>query len=432
MLRYWRPILSVFMFPLIWATSAYAGGLYLYEVGSPDVGVAGAGYAARADDAATVFTNPAGMTRIDQPSLMVGAQPMYMHINFNPDSTTSAVARTLPGGWAADSGNSSGWVPAGGLYYVHPVNDRLRLGLSMNGYFGLSLDYEDDWVGRYYVQDATLQAAAIQPAVAWKVNNWLSVGLGVNALYGMLDEQVAVNNIAPILPDGKLKLKDEDWTAQFNLGLLVEPWQGTRFGLTYLSQADLNFSDRVSFSGLGPGLLAVLGNRGLLNAKLDLGMTMPQAVMFSAYHEFSDKLALMGNLGWQDWSQFGRVDVSVDSDNPRDLTTNLDYKDTWHVALGAEYRLSAPWLLTGGVAYDSAMMDEDQVTPSLPTSDTWRFALGTRYEWSPDVTLSGSYEMVWMGDIDMTVDRGPLAGRVSGTYEDTSIQVFCLTVEWRF
>ena len=125
MLRYWRPILSVFMFPLIWATSAYAGGLYLYEVGSPDVGVAGAGYAARADDAATVFTNPAGMTRIDQPSLMVGAQPMYMHINFNPDSTTSAVARTLPGGWAADSGNSSGWVPAGGLYYVHPVNDRL-------------------------------------------------------------------------------------------------------------------------------------------------------------------------------------------------------------------------------------------------------------------------------------------------------------------
>jgi long-chain fatty acid transport protein len=89
-------------------------------------------------------------------------------------------------------------------------------------------------------------------------------------------------------------------------------------------------------------------------------------------------------------------------------------------------------MLTGGVAYDSAMMDEDEVTPSLPTSDTWRFGLGTRYEWSSDVTLSGSYEMVWMGDIDMTVDRGPLAGRVSGTYEDASIQVLCLTVEWRF
>ncbi len=432
MSHYWRPILFVLVFLLTLASGAHAGGLYLYEVGSPDVGLAGAGYAARADDAATVFTNPAGMTRIDQPSMMLGAQPMYIHMDFNPDSTTSATARTLPGGWAADDGDASGWLPAGGLYYVHPVNDRLRVGISMNGYFGLSLDYEDDWVGRYYVQDVTLQAAAIQPAVAYKVNEWLSVGLGVAALYGILDEQIAVNNILPNLPDGKLKLKDEEWAAQFNIGLLVEPWQGTRFGLTYLSEADLDFSDRVSFSGLGPGLLAVLGNRRLLNAKLDLGITMPQAVMFSAYHEFSDRLALMANLGWQDWSQFGRVDVSLDATNDISLTTDLDYKDTWHVALGAEYRLSDPWLLTGGVAYDSAMMDDDEVTPALPTSDTWRFALGTRYDWSPDVTLSGSYELVWMGDIDMTVDRGPLAGRVSGTYEDTSIQVFCLTAEWRF
>jgi len=428
----WRLHVLILLLTFTLVNGAGAGGLYLYEVGSPDVGMAGAGYAARADDAATVFTNPAGMTRIDQPSFMVGAQPMYLHIKFNPDSSTSPAAGTLPGGFAADDGDASGWLPAGGLYYVHPVNDRLRLGVSLNGYFGLALDYEDDWVGRYYVQDTTLQAAAIQPAVAWKVNDWLSVGAGVAALYGILDNKIAVNNIAPNLPDGKLKLKDEEWAAQFNIGLLVEPWQGTRFGLTYLSEADLDFSDRTDFSGLGPGLLAVLGNRGLLNAKLDLGITMPQSVMFSAYHEFTDRLALMANLGWQDWSQFGRVDVSVDSNNPINLTTRLDYKDTWHVALGAEYRLSDPWLLTGGVAYDSEMMDEDQVTPALPTSDQWRFALGTRYAWSPDVTLSGSYELVYMGDIDMTVDRGPLAGRVSGTYEDASIHVLCLTVEWRF
>ena len=323
-----------------WPAAPHAGGLYLYEVGSPDVGLAGAGYAARAEDAATVFTNPAGMTRIDEPSLMMGAQPMYLHLKFDPDGTTSAAARTLPGGFAADDGDTSGWMPAGGLYYVHPVNDRLRLGVSLNGYFGLSLDYEDDWVGRYYVQDATLQAAAIQPAVAWKVNDWLSVGLGVAALYGILDEKIAINNIAPSLPDGKLKLKDEEWAAQFNLGVLIEPQKGTRFGLTYLSAADLDFSDRVSFSGLGPGLLAVLGNRGLLNAKLDLGITMPQAVMFSAYHELTDRLALMANLGWQDWSQFGRVDVSLDATNDISLTTDLDYKDTWHVALGAEYQVA--------------------------------------------------------------------------------------------
>ena len=155
------------------------------------------------------------------------------------------------------------------------------------------------------------------------MNDWLSLGVGVAALYGTLDEKVAVNNLAPALADGELKVSDEDWTAQFNLGVLVEPQKGTRFGLTYLSEADLDFSDRIEFSGLGPGLATALGNRGLLNAKLDLGMTMPQAVMFSVYHEFTDRLALMANLGWQDWSRFGRVDVSVDADNDASLTTDL-------------------------------------------------------------------------------------------------------------
>ena len=88
--------------------------------------------------------------------------------------------------------------------------------------------------------------------------------------------------------------------------------------------------------------------------------------------------------------------------------------------------------MTGGAAYDSEMMDDDQVTPALPVSDTWRFALGTRYGWSENVTLSGAYELAWSGDIDMDVNRGPLAGRVSGTYENTALHVVCLNLEWRF
>jgi long-subunit fatty acid transport protein len=142
MLRYWRQILVILFVTFMLVSGADAGGLYLYEVGTPDVGLAGAGYAARADDAATVFTNPAGMTRIDEPSVLMGAQPVYMDFEFSPDGNTSAAAATLPNGAPAKDGDTSGWMPAGGLYYVHPVNDRLRLGLSMNGYFGLSLDYE--------------------------------------------------------------------------------------------------------------------------------------------------------------------------------------------------------------------------------------------------------------------------------------------------
>ena len=85
------------------------------------------------------------------------------------------MASTLPLGGSADDGDSNSWMPAGGLFYVHPVNDRLALGLAVTGYFGLALDYQNDWVGRYYVQETALQAAAIQPAIAWKISDQLSV-----------------------------------------------------------------------------------------------------------------------------------------------------------------------------------------------------------------------------------------------------------------
>ena len=97
---------------LVSVDAALAGGLYLYEVGSADVGRAGAGYAAWAQDAATAFTNPAGMTRLEQPSLVVGAQPMYLHLEFNPDGRTSNVAKTLPNGRQADDRDSNSFLPS--------------------------------------------------------------------------------------------------------------------------------------------------------------------------------------------------------------------------------------------------------------------------------------------------------------------------------
>ena len=84
------------------------------------------------------------------------------------------------------------------------------------------------------------------------------------------------------------------------------------------------------------------------------------------------------------------------------------------------------------MAYDSAMLNESDVEPNMPVGENWRFGLGTRYDWSEDLSLTGAYELVWVGDIDMDTERGPLAGRVSGTYDDVSLHVFCLTLEWRF
>jgi len=371
------------------------------------------------------------MTRLTQPSLLVSAQPMSLYLDFSSDGKPSSIARDLPGGGSAYDGDSNGWMPAGGLFYVHPVSDRLALGLALAGYFGLSLDYQDDWVGRYYVQEADLQAMSIQPAVAWKVNDQWSFGAGIAAVYGMFEDKVAINRVLDDIPsDGQLKLKDEDWSVQFNLGLLYEPVPGTRLGLTYLSEADLDFEDTPDFSGFGSILEDRLSQRG---RKIDLGVTMPQTIMFSIYHDVNERLSLMGNLGWQDWSEFGKIDIGISGGelNPS-ITTDLDYDDTWHVAFGMQYRVSEPWLLSAGIAYDSAMLDEDQLSPSLPVGETWRFGLGGQYAWSKNVTLGMAYELAWVGDLDMDVERGPLAGRVSGTYENVAIHFIALNAEWRF
>ena len=46
---------------LLAASSAHASALYFYEAGTEDTALAGAGQAARAQDASTIMTNPAGM-----------------------------------------------------------------------------------------------------------------------------------------------------------------------------------------------------------------------------------------------------------------------------------------------------------------------------------------------------------------------------------
>ena len=402
---------------------AHAGGLYLYELGNPEVGLAAAGWAARAQDAATVYTNPAGMTRLERSELMVGIQPLYLHTKFSPDAATST---------SGSDGDASTWLPAAGLYYVHGLTPKLKIGVGSLGYFGLGLDYGDDWVGRYYVQEVTLQALGLQPAVAYQVTEWLSLGAGVVALYAVLDQKVAINNLQPGLPDGRLEIEDRKWAFQANLGILVEPRKGTRLGLTYLSKADLDFADNPQFSGLGPGLEAILRDRGLLNSELQVGFTMPQALMFSVYHDLNDRWAVMGNLGWQDWSEFGMVGIGVVSSNVTSLTVDRNYKDTWHVALGGQYRLSEPWLLTAGVSYDSSLMDDEDRTPDLPLGEAWRFGLGARYDWSQDMALGLAYEFLWGGDLDMDVDRGVLAGNVSGTYENTSMHFINFYLQWKF
>jgi len=253
---------------LMFGASTWAGGIILYELGTPDVGLAAAGYAARAQDASTIFTNPAGMNRLESAQLEAGLQGLYGSAKFSADAKTGPQT-------GGDGGNALGFLPGANFFYVHPLTEDLRVGFGTFSYFGLGVDYSDDWMGRYYVQDGTLIGLSLMPAIAYRVTNWFSLGLGLNIMYGILDNKVAVNNIDPRLSDGQIKLESNDWGLGVDLGLLLEPIDGTRFGVQYLSKVDLNFTDKPEFKNIGPGLSRVLQARGLLDAELNLGMSVP-------------------------------------------------------------------------------------------------------------------------------------------------------------
>lgn len=414
----------IMMSGVLLPTALMAGGLTQYEVATPDVGYASAGYAARANDPGTVLTNPAGMTRLKGKQLQVGAQLLYGDVEFQPEFGT-----TTNGSYGD---NALGLLPALSAFGTYEVNPNISIGIGMFSNFGLGLWYDSSWVGRYYVKNAILMGMSVIPAIACRFNDHISVGVGVNLMYGYLRQTVAINNSLPGLGDGELKVKDGTFGVGGNIGILYEVSPGTRFGVTYTTPIKLRFEDTPEFNGTGPGITSILLNRGSFFNRLNLNITVPQAVMASFYHEFNDTWALLGNFGWQNWSEFGKVDVSLSSTTNPGLTTDLKYKDTWHGALGAQYRLTEPWLLTGGVAYDSSMLDDSNRSPSLPLGWAWRFALGTQYEMRKDLLLGFAYEYVYCGSPSINMSRGPLAGNVVGEYPDMSIQYFTATVNWKF
>lgn len=423
--------LSIQLFAIIvaagWpASGAWAGGLFLYEVGSPDVGLAAAGYAARAQDASTLLTNPAGMTRLQDSELMLGVQPLYGDLGFTQNSNTA-----VPGG-GGDVDNAMGWIPGASVFYVHNAAPDFKYGFGVFSNFGLSLDYGDDWVGRYYVQRATLVGASFMPAVAYRVNDRISIGAGLNAMYAMLKDDVAVNNLLPSLPDGQLQLSDNEWGFGGNLGLLYELSPATRFGVTYSSEISLDFKAQPRFVDLGPGMNAAISVTGLRTSQIDMKVKVPQAVMTSVYHQLDERWAVLGNVGWQQWSRFGKVDVEIDANNTKSATVNVHYNDTWHGAVGAQYRPSSLWLWSFGVAYDSSPVDDDQRGPSLPLGETWRLGAGGTYQWSKTLDVNFDYELAWVGTLSVDQNRGPLVGRLAGEYQDTSLSFLVANFRWKF
>jgi long-chain fatty acid transport protein len=275
--------------------------------------------------------------------------------------------------------------PLLGSHGVFSVSDDLKFGMSVFSVSGAVLDPDDSWTGRYQLQEIELLTLTANPSVAYKLSDKLSFGAGVSLMYANLDYKLA----APPGGSGQVEIDGDDFEFGFNFGVLYEFSPQTRIGITYISEVEPSFSGdlKIKTEG-GPDF----------KTDSDLKFTFPQLIRVGAYHELNDQWALLGTIGWEDWSEFDSFEVSSDQGG-NSIDTN--WKDTYHFSGGVHYRPREDWLLQAGITYDTSPVSDGNRTANLPMDRQVRYAVGAQHQWSDRLTVGGAFEFIDLGDAEI-------------------------------
>jgi long-chain fatty acid transport protein len=375
-----------------------------------------------AADASTAAANPAGMTQLDRSQLLTASGALLPFTNFDlaPQTTTKGTS----------GGNAGVFTPLGAFFYVYKLSERMRLGVALFSDYGLGANYSTQWAGRYYVTQESLFSGKLNPSIAYALNDWLSVGAGFNFAVARLEFQSKINNALPRLGDGGLSL--ESWDEEFggNAGILLTPMANLRIGLTYQSPDYFNFGFRPYLTNLGPGLAGISKRIG--GTQFSVPLTEPQQVMASALYKVLPNLSLMGNIGWQNWQEFGEFPVGISAKNQTTVDANLHFSNTWQIAIGQQFRFAEKWLWSAGFAYDSAPVSQANRSATLPIDRQLRYGTGIQYEINRDITAGAAWEFMDAGPGPYSNTRGPLAGTLQGHYSTNYLNFAALHVIWKF
>lgn len=407
--------------------NAWAGGILIYEAGQEGNGLANAGAAALATDPSVLMSNPAGITELASTQISANGQLILGHMRFSRDGNNQFDGN--------EGGNALQYLPGASFFVSHQLDERSAIGFGMYGNFGLALDYDDDWAGRYFNQEAAIIGVSFQPTLAHKFTDDLSIGVGPRIMYAYYRNETAINNNLLGLrdsPDGQLEYKDTDVGVGVNLGLLYRLSERTQVGLAYTSKIDLEFEDSPSVRKVdNPIINAAI--RRLDVDSLELDMSVPQTVLFSVAHDLNAQWKLLGSLGWQDWSEFGEIGVEVDaSATDVSRTANRQYKDTWHASLGTQYQANDRLRWSFGVGYDSSAVDDKDRTVDNPMGEAWRFATGINYQIDQGLDVHAAYTLVWLGDMEVEQTKSRSGQTLSGSYKDAALHIVGAGATWRF
>ena len=408
---------------------ANAAGFSLLEQTGSGIGYAYAGAAASADDASAMFFNPAALSLLDSPQAAVAAHAIVLETNFRDRGSTLPPGSLglLPAGATRD--NAGDTIPLANAYFAWPMNEQLAFGLAINTPFGLKTDYDDPWIGRFQGIRSELKTVNVNPAVSYKLNDNVALGIGLDYQYADAELTNAVMLAAALEGRASIDVDDKAWG--WNAGALFTLPSGTRIGASYRSQLKFSLEgDTTVTTGSGVPIVAAGGP-----TRVDI--TFPDSAELSAAQPIGEALELRADVSWMNWSKVGTI-VAVNSQNgvPRDVL-HFGFRDTVRAAIGANYKLSDQWQLRAGTAWDQSPVRNDVRTVRLPDNDRWWITTGARWTPTDNLKIDAAYAHLFVKDADIALTRAQtnapaaFSSTVVGSY-DSSVDIVSLQLTWAF
>lgn len=398
-----------------------AAGFQLLEQNASGLGNAYAGSAAVAENASTIYFNPAGMTYLPGANVSAGVNFIWPSFKFRDNGNSrnpGAMGGGVPtGGNGSDAGNL-GVVP--NAYFSWQLNDKWFAGIGMGAPFGLMTEYDNNWVGQYHSTKFEIKTININPSIAYKVNDMFSMGAGVN--WQRIDAEYTKRAVigAGRAGDAKLELDGDAWG--WNIGFMLQPTEDTRIGLSYRSK----------ISHKAKGDTNINTGAGTIHYDARASVDLPDTLILSGLHKLNDRWELLGDVSWTGWSSI--PELKIDNRGGAADTLPLNFRDTWRVAVGANYQFAPQWKWKVGVAFDQSPVHNANDRPtSLPDTNRWWLSTGLQYQATKNTTIDLGYTYLYLKDTDIDTTSGSAMtkGRVAGSY-DSKGNIIGLQVSSRF
>ncbi len=396
------------------ASGAHAAGFAIKEQSPTAQGAAFAGATAEAADVSYMFFNPAALSQQSGTQGMASAS--FIAPRSRPEDASGQTVTGDPTGNLAGGDDISEDAVAPAFYGMTSVTERLKVGVGLNAPFGFTTDYDDGWAGRYHALKSEVRTININPAVSYEPIDGVAVAAGMQAQYVDAELTNAIdigtitslprNNVprtAPTQNDGLAEVEGDDWAFGFNLGVLIEPREGTRIGAAYRSDIEHELTGRADFSSDDQIAQQIIQNSNQFNdtgATADL--TTPDMLSFGVYQDVTDRIALMGEFQYTMWSDFDELRIQFDNPNQGDSVTNEDWDDSWFAAIGAKFDATENLALRTGVAYDESPIPDNTRTPRIPGANRTWLSIGADYSPTSWFAIQASYTHIFVEE--STVD----------------------------